>query len=209
MYRPKAPITTAAEVKAILGPVHPSQIAKVIDHIDEHCAKWIERCPFIIISSISAAGAMDVSPKGDPAGFVKVLDNHTLAIPDRLGNQRADTFLNVLENPNVGILFIVPRRREVVRMSGTASLVRDPELLTDMAVNGKTPRIAMLVHVREAFFHCGKAMIRSGVWEPFDRRLALIRPSNERRRRADQLQRLVGVFAVAGRAQRNPTSVLN
>ena len=166
MCRPSAPITTAAVVKAILGPIHPSQIAKVIDHIDEHCAKWIERCPFVVISSTNAAGSMDISPKGDPPGFVKVLDKHTLAIPDRLGNQRADTFLNVLENPNVGILFIVPKRREVVRMSGTASLVRDSDLLEQMALNGKTPRIAMLVHVREAFFHCGKSMIRSGMWEP-------------------------------------------
>ncbi len=166
MYQPRVTITSAAEVKAILGPVHPSQIAKVIDHVDEHCAKWIERCPFVVISSINAAGAMDVSPKGDPPGFVKVLDKHTLAIPDRLGNQRADTFLNVLENPNVGILFIVPKRREVVRMSGTASLVKDPGLLTEMAVNGKTPCLAMLVRVREAFFHCGKSMIRSGMWEP-------------------------------------------
>jgi predicted pyridoxine 5'-phosphate oxidase superfamily flavin-nucleotide-binding protein len=77
MYRPLAPITTAAEVKAILGSIHPSQIAKVIDHIDEHCAKWIERCPFIVISSINAAGPMDISPKGDPPGFVKVLDKQT------------------------------------------------------------------------------------------------------------------------------------
>ena len=166
MYQPKVPITSAGEVKAILGPIHPSQIAKVIDHIDEHCTKWIERCPFIVISSINAAGAMDVSPKGDPPGFVKVLDKHTLAIPDRLGNQRGDTFLNVLENPNVGILFIVPRRREVVRMSGTAFLAKDPDLLAAMAVNGKTPRLAMLVRVHEAFFHCGKSMIRSGMWEP-------------------------------------------
>jgi PPOX class probable FMN-dependent enzyme len=166
MYQRKALITSAAEVKSILGPVHPSQIAKVIDHVDEHCAKWIERCPFIVISSIDAAGAMDISPKGDPPGFVKVLDKHTLAIPDRLGNQRADTFLNVLENPSVGILFIVPKRREVVRVGGTASLVRDADLLAEMALNGKTPRIAMVVHVREAFFHCGKSMIRSGMWEP-------------------------------------------
>lgn len=165
MYRPKAPITSAAEVKDILGPIHPSQIAKVIDHIDEHCAKWIERCPFIVISSINSAERWMSRQKATP-GFVKVLDKHTLAIPDRLGNQRADTFLNVLENPNVGILFIVPRRREVVRMGGTAALVRDPELLAEMAVNGKTPRLAMLVHVREAFFHCGKSMIRSGMWEP-------------------------------------------
>ena len=166
MYRPKAPITTAAEVKAILGPVHPSQIAKVIDHIDEHCAKWIERSPFIVISSINAAGSMDVSPKGDPAGFVKVLDKHTLAIPDRLGNHRGDTFLNVLENPSVGLLFIVPKRREVVRMSGTASLAKDPDLLGAMTVNGKAPDLAMIVRVQEAFFHCGKSMIRSGMWEP-------------------------------------------
>src|SRR5262245_11911568 len=127
MYQPKVPIRSAAEVKGILGPVHPSQIAKVIDHIDEHCSKWIERCPFIVISGINAAGAMDVSPKGDPPGFVKVLDKHTLAIPDRLGNQRADTFLNILENPSVGILFMVPKRREVVRVAGSASLERDPE----------------------------------------------------------------------------------
>jgi hypothetical protein len=137
MYQPRVTITSAAEVKAILGPVHPSQIAKVIDHVDEHCTKWIERCPFIVISSINAAGAMDISPKGDPPGFVKVLDKYTLAIPDRLGNQRADTFLNVLENSNVGILFIVPKRREVVRMSGTASLVRDSDLLEQMALNGR------------------------------------------------------------------------
>src|SRR5207249_663027 len=118
------------------------------------------------IASINAAGVMDTSPKGDPPGFVKVLDKHTLAIPDRLGNHRGDTFLNVLENPNVGIVFIVPKRREVVRVSGTAALARDPDLLAEMTVNGKAPDLAMIVRVREAFFHCGKSMIRSGMWEP-------------------------------------------
>jgi uncharacterized protein len=138
----------------------------VIDHIDAHCRAWIERSPFIVVSSINAAGAMDISPNGDPPGFVKVLDKQTLAIPDRLGNHRADTFLNVLENPSVAIIFIVPKRREVVRVSGTASLARDPELLAEMAVNEKAPDLAMIVRVREAFFHCGKSMIRSGMWEP-------------------------------------------
>jgi len=166
MYRPTMPITSAAEVKAILGPDFPSQIAKVIDHIDVHCKTWIEHCPFIVIASANAAGAMDTSPKGDPPGFVKVLDKHTLAIPDRLGNRRADTFLNVLENPSVGIVFIVPKRREVVRISGTASLARDPDLLAGMAIGGKVPDLAMIVRVREAFFHCGKSMIRSDLWEP-------------------------------------------
>ena len=166
MYQPKVPITTAAEVQAILGPAYENQIAKVINHIDVHCRAWIERCPFIVIASINAAGAMDASPKGDPPGFVKVIDKHTLAIPDRLGNHRGDTFLNVLENPSVGIIFIVPKRREVVRVSGTASLARDPEILAEMTVNGKAPDLAMIVRVREAFFHCGKSMIRSGMWEP-------------------------------------------
>jgi uncharacterized protein len=166
MYQPKMPITSAAEVKSILGPDFPSQVAKVIDHIDAHCKAWIERCPFIVVASINAAGAMDTSPKGDPPGFVKVLDKHTLAIPDRLGNRRGDTFLNVLENPSVGIVFIVPKRREVVRVSGAASLARDPDLLAEMTVSGKAPDLAMIIRVQEAFFHCGKSMIRSGMWEP-------------------------------------------
>lgn len=166
MFQPKFPIKTAAELKAILGEDFPSQIAKIIDHIDPHCRAWIERCPFIVISSANAAGAMDTSPKGDPPGFVKVLDEHTLAIPDRIGNHRGDTFMNVLENPNVGIVFIVPKRREVVRVIGSAQVVKDPELLQGMAVHGKLPDLALLVRVREAFFHCGKSMIRSGMWEP-------------------------------------------
>jgi len=166
MYQPSVPITTAADVKAILGAPLPNQLAKVIDHIDSHCRAWIERCPFIVVSSINSAGDMDISPKGDPPGFVKVLDRGTLAIPDRLGNRRVDTFLNVLQNPSVAILFIVPKRREVVRVCGQAVLARDPELLSEMAINGKRPDLAMIVHVKEAFFHCGKSMIRSGMWEP-------------------------------------------
>lgn len=167
MYRPSAVVTSAAEVQAILGPGFASQKAKVLDHIDAHCRAWIERCPFVVISSIDAAGAMDVSPKGDPPGFVKVLDPHTLAVPDRIGNQRGDTFLNVLENPHVGLMFMVPKRREVVRVGGTAQVVRDPELLETMAAaNGRAPDLALLVRVREAFFHCGKSVIRSALWEP-------------------------------------------
>lgn len=167
MYQPKMAVTTAAEVKAILGADFPSQVQKILDHIDPHCRAWIERSPFVVISSVNAAGEMDVSPKGDPPGFVKVLDAHTLAIPDRIGNHRGDTFMNVLENPNVGLMFVVPKRREVVRVSGTAQVVKDPELLDTMAAaNGKAPDLALLVRVREAFFHCGKSMIRSGLWEP-------------------------------------------
>ena len=163
MYQPKSVITTAAEIRALLGPVFETQLAKIIDHIDPHCQAWIERCPFIVVSSIDASGAMDVSPKGDPPGFVKVLDRNTLAIPDRLGNNRGDTFLNVLENPSVAIVFIVPKRREVVRVSGTAQVVTDEDLLDSMAVQDKRPDLALVVTVKEAFFHCGKSMIRSGI----------------------------------------------
>jgi uncharacterized protein len=166
MYQPKSVITSAAEIRTLLGPVFESQVKKVIDHIDPHCRAWIERCPFIVVSSMDVDGAMDVSPKGDPPGFVKVLDEHTLAIPDRLGNNRGDTFLNVLQNPSIGIVFIMPRRREVVRVSGTAQVVTDADLLESMAVQGKRPDLALVVRVKEAFFHCGKSMIRSGLWEP-------------------------------------------
>ena len=166
MYQPKSVISTAGEIRALLGPVFETQVAKIIDHIDPHCRAWIGRCPFIVVSSVDATGAMDVSPKGDPPGFVKVLDRNTLAIPDRLGNHRGDTFLNVLQNPSVGILFIVPKRREVVRVSGTAQVVTDEDLLEAMAVQGRRPDLALVVTVKEAFFHCGKSMIRSGLWEP-------------------------------------------
>jgi len=165
-YQPKQVVTTADEVLAALGAPMESQVKKVIDHIDVHCRAWIERSPFVVISSASATGAMDVSPKGDPAGFVRVLDPKTLAVPDRPGNHRGDTFLNVLDNPYVGLMFVVPKRREVVRVSGTALVVKDPALLESMAVGGKVPSLALVVHVHEAMFHCGKSMIRSHMWEP-------------------------------------------
>ena len=163
---PEKFVRTNDELVAILGKPIESQANKCIDHIDEHCRTWIERSPFIVISSVNAAGLMDVSPKGDPPGFVKVLDEHTLAIPDRPGNRRADTLVNVLENPSCAIVFLIPRRVEVVRVNGEAKIARDPALLQTMAVKDKVPDLALVVHVREAMFHCGKAMIRSNLWKP-------------------------------------------
>ena len=111
-------------------------------------------------------GQVDVAPKGDPSGSWKVLDRHTIAIPDRLGNNRADTFTNILENPRIGLMFVVPNRREVVRVSGSALIVKDRDLLETMSVKGKLPRFAIIVRVEEAMFHCGKSMIRSNMWNP-------------------------------------------
>jgi PPOX class probable FMN-dependent enzyme len=165
-YTPEQIVTTAEELDALLGEQFESQTNKVIDHIDKHCQAWIERSPFVVISSASSSGLVDVSPKGDPAGFVRVLDPKTLAVPDRPGNHRGDTFRNVLDNPQVGLMFVVPLRREVVRVSGTAQVVTDEDLLRSMAVEDKVPTVALLVRVQEAMFHCGKSMIRSHMWEP-------------------------------------------
>lgn len=166
MYQAKKPVGSAAELKDMLGVMHPSQVNKVIDHIDDHCRSWIERTTFVSIASCNARGQMDVSPKGDPAGFIKVLDSQTLAIPDRIGNHRADTFVNVLENPRIGMMLVVPQRKEVVRINGSAQVVMDDELLDLTEVNGHRPDLVLLVRVEEAFFHCGKSMIRSRMWQP-------------------------------------------
>jgi len=165
-YEPTDVVQTAAGIRDLIGEVRELSVNKIIDHIDAHCRAWIERSPFVVISTVDRNGRMDVSPKGDPPGFVKVLDEKTLAIPDRLGNQRADSFLNIIENPRIGLMFIIPRRGEVVRVSGSAQIVRDPPLLQSMAVDGRAPLLATLVRVEEAFYHCSKAMIRSRMWTP-------------------------------------------
>jgi hypothetical protein len=168
MYEPKKPISTSEDVQRLLGRKFDNQERKVIDHIDDLCRAWIERSPFITIATVNLRGQVDVSPKGDPAGFVKILDQKTLAIPDRLGNNRGDTFHNIIENPRVGLMFVIPRRNEVMRVSGAAQIVQDDDILAMMAVNGKLPTMALLVHVEEAMFHCGKSMIRSKMWTPDD-----------------------------------------
>ena len=126
---------------------------------------FIGRSPFALLATADAAGNTDISPKGDPAGFVKVLDDKTLVIPDRPGNHRADSLENILQNPKVGLIFMIPGKTETLRVSGTATIVKDQALLDSMAVQGRSPALAIAVHVEEAFFHCSKCMIRSGLWK--------------------------------------------
>jgi len=145
-----------------------SQTAKIIDHIDAHCRIWIEHSTFLTMATVDSAGNMDVSPKGDPAGFVKVLDPKTLAIPDRPGNHRYDGFRNILETGRVGLVFLVPNRSEVVRVNGSAQVVRDMEVREQLSIKGRVPDFAVIVRVEEAFYHCGKAIIRSKLWKPDD-----------------------------------------
>ncbi|MEX3015523.1 pyridoxamine 5'-phosphate oxidase family protein [Gymnodinialimonas hymeniacidonis] len=165
-YNPSDPITSEAQIRAVIDGVHIAQRHKVIDHIDAHCANWIAHSPFLVMSTVDAEGRVDASPKGDPAGFVKVVDDKTLAIPDRPGNHLFMGFRNILETGRIGLVFFVPNRNEVVRVNGSAQVVRDEDLRESMAIKGRVPDFAIVVHVEEAFFHCGKAVIRSGLWTP-------------------------------------------
>jgi PPOX class probable FMN-dependent enzyme len=158
-------ITSEAQLREILG--HPSHLAanKAVATLDEHCRAFIASSPFMLIASADAQGNMDISPKGDPAGFVQVLDDQTLAIPDRPGNRRGDTFRNILQNPKVGLFFFVPGKQETFRVNGNAMIVRDLWLRERMAIRGKTPEFAIVVTINEAFMHCAKCVIRSGLWD--------------------------------------------
>ena len=139
---------------------------KVTDRLNEVARRFIEFCPFVVVATKARDGLIDVSPKGDPRGFVKVLDDKTLAIPERLGNHRADSFVNILTDPQVAVIFLVPDHGFSLRIAGTARIVRDSELNAKMAVHGKQPELALIVTVEEAFMHCAKALIRSGLWRP-------------------------------------------
>lgn len=158
-------ISSEAELCEIVGQPTRRVREKVIDRIDEHCRRFIEKSPFLVIGSSDGKGNLDLSPKGDPAGFVAVLDEKTLAIPDRPGNRRLDTFRNVLADPCVGLIFLVPGKRETLRVAGRGMIVRDATLRERLAVDGKIPTLALVVTVERAFFHCAKCMIRSHLWE--------------------------------------------
>jgi hypothetical protein len=159
-------ISSPEALEAVLGRPNERVAAKVIDSLDILCRRFIACSPFVLVGSSDAAGNIDVSPKGDPPGFVQVLDDKTLAIPERPGNRRADTFRNLLQNPRVGLTFLIPGKRETLRVDGEAMIVRDIELRQRMAIGGQVPELALVVQVRQAFFHCAKCMIRSHLWEP-------------------------------------------
>jgi PPOX class probable FMN-dependent enzyme len=139
-------------------------ILKQLDRLDGHCRKFLAHSPFAVIGSTRAGRGTDVSPRGDAPGFARVLDDHTIAIPDRPGNNRLDTMSNIVTDAEVGLLFFIPGIDETLRINGTARLSQEPALLAEAAVNGREPRLIILVSVREAFLHCGKALKRSKLW---------------------------------------------
>ena len=159
-------VTSIDQIRATMGEPPPPVVAKVIDQIDEVCRRIIAKTPFIVIASADSKGQPDLSPKGDPLGFVRVLDEKHLAIPDRPGNRRIDTFQNLLDNPYVAIIFMIPGKGETLRVKGEARIVRDEGLLESMAVNGRVPKFAIVVHVEQALIHCPKCMVRSKLWQP-------------------------------------------
>ena len=169
-------IETVDELRSSYGAPSERAVKKSLDHLDRHCRRFIELSPFVVLASAGADGRVDCSPRGDPAGFVAVLDDRTILLPDRRGNNRADSLTNVLENPYVGMLFMIPGVDETLRLNGTAKLTIDPARLDPLAVNGRAPRSGLVVEVEEVFLQCTKALVRSRLWADetrVDRKAAL------------------------------------
>lgn len=158
-------LTDEAALRARIGMPKPQIAKKEMPALDRHCRQFIALSPFLCLGTQGADGHADVSPRGDPPGFVQVLDDRTLLIPDRPGNRRIDSLRNIIENPRVGILFLVPGIEETLRINGRASVIEDAALLAGLAVEGRAPRLAIRVDIDEVFFHCAKALKRSRLWD--------------------------------------------
>jgi uncharacterized protein len=159
-------IGSAEELRELLGPPHERAAVKDRYALDEQHRQWLAASPFCVISTSAADGTCDASPKGDPPGFTLVLDDTTIAIPERPGNRRADGYLNVLTNPHVGLLYVIPGRPETLRINGRARLVRDAPYFDRMVVRNHRPILALEVSIEQIFFHCPKSFLRSGLWKP-------------------------------------------
>jgi uncharacterized protein len=158
-------ITDEAALRALHHAPMSRATDKVLRALDEHCRRLVELSPFCVIATQGPRGA-DVSPRGDPPGFVRVIDEATLLLPDRVGNNRLDGMTNLLANPRIGMLFFVPGMNETLRINGTARISDDARLLAPCAVHGRAPKVGLVIAVEEAFLHCAKALVRSALWDP-------------------------------------------
>lgn len=163
---PEFAIADEQALRRLFEATHTLAIQKLQTSLDRHAQAFIGRSPFVCLGTQNIDGRADVSPRGDPVGFVKIVDPHTLAIPDRPGNNRLDSLVNILANPSVGLLFIIPGFDDTLRVNGQASLTTDPEILGGMTVNDRAPKLAIVVSVSEVFIHCAKAFRRSQLWNP-------------------------------------------
>ena len=159
-------ISSEADLRDVIGEPTETVLAKISDRLNDLTRQWIERSPFLCIATASSDGGLDVSPRGDPAGFVRILDERTLLLPDRPGNKLADTLRNILDDGRVALLFVVPGVDDTFRVNGRATLTDDPELLAGSAVEGKTPKLGILVAIEECYGQCAKAFKRSDLWNP-------------------------------------------
>ena len=161
-----AEISTEAELRQLVGTPAPRVITKERTRLHERDIEWLAASPFCLVATSGADGTCDVSPKGDPPGFALVLDETTIAIPERPGNKRADGYRNILANPHVGLIFLIPGRKETLRINGRARLIRDAPFFDDMIVKGHRPQLVLLVEIEQIFFHCMKSLMRARLWEP-------------------------------------------
>ena len=162
---PEFLISNVEDLESVIGVADDFAKSKLIKKLDDPMVEFISKSPLVFISTITSSGSVDISPKGDFNGFVSMLDEQTLLIPDRPGNKLAYGFRNILENSQVGLLFVIPGVRETLRIRGSAQITRDPEILASLSVDGKPAILCTVVTVEECLFHCGKAMIRSKVWK--------------------------------------------
>ncbi|MFJ3669547.1 MSMEG_1061 family FMN-dependent PPOX-type flavoprotein [Streptomyces sp. NPDC090106] len=159
-------LKSVEELRELLGEPHPVVIDKVHDQLTDADQDMLARSPFCLLATSDARGGCDVSPRGDGPGFTHVLGPSTLALPDRPGNRRADSFHNILENPHAGLLYLIPGSKEVLRVNGRATILTDAPFFDDMAQNGKRPLLALLLEIDEIFLHCPQSLRRSGLWDP-------------------------------------------
>ncbi len=159
-------IADETALRALIGDPSDLVRTKITRRLNDLTRQFIERSPFLCLATSAPDGTCDVSPRGDPAGFVRILDEQRLLIPERPGNKLADSLRNILRNPNVGLLFFIPGVGDTLRVNGRATIVDDPELLAGSVVEGKTPKLALLIEIDEVFTHCSKAFLRSQLWNP-------------------------------------------
>lgn len=159
-------VATEAELRALIGEPAPLTCAKISDRLNPMTRLFVERSPFVGLATSDADGRCDLSPRGDPPGFVRILDDRTLLLPERPGNRLADSLRNLLANPRIGLLFVVPGVSDTFRVNGRATITTDPALLAPCSVEGKAPKLGILVDIEEAYTQCSKAFIRSQLWDP-------------------------------------------
>jgi hypothetical protein len=160
------PVSSEAELRDLLGEPAARSMTKERPRLHQRDREWLAASPFCLVATADAGGRCDVSPKGDPPGFTQIIDDRTIAIPDRPGNRRADGFRNVLANPYAGTIYLVPGRTETLRINGRAWLLRDAPFFDEMIVKGNRPRLALVIDIETIFFHCAKALMRSKMWRP-------------------------------------------